>query len=251
MIVLINILIKNSWWIFMIIIVKKSHVFMWLTSLIVLIFLLATILYANDVINVFSRNNKEYIVVIDAGHGGFDPGKVGVNGELEKDINLAIANKLKAYLEYSGYVVVMTREDENGLYNESSKNKKREDMNKRKQIINSSDGDILVSIHQNSFQQEKYRGAQVFYYAASDEGKKLAEFIQKEIKIFADNTNNRQIKDSNSYFMLKQTNIPGVIVECGFLSNYQEAELLSSDLYQDRIAWAIYIGISKFLQNEK
>ncbi|GKX30618.1 N-acetylmuramoyl-L-alanine amidase CwlD [Vallitalea longa] len=231
----------------MIIIIKKTHVLMWVVSLIVLIFLIATILYANKVINVFSSVEDKNIIVVDAGHGGFDPGKVGVNGELEKDINLSIAIKLKDYLEYSGAHVIMTREDDNGLYNESSSNKKREDMNKRKEIINSSGGDILVSIHQNSFSQQKYKGAQVFYFNSSDEGKTLAQCIQQEIKTFVDNKNNRQVKDSDSYFILKQTNIPGVIVECGFLSNYQEAELLNTDVYQDKIAWAIYIGIIKFL----
>ncbi|MCT4688703.1 N-acetylmuramoyl-L-alanine amidase CwlD [Vallitalea sp.] len=234
----------------MIIIIKKTHVMMWVVSLIILIFLVATILYANKVINVFSSVEDKYVVVVDAGHGGFDPGKVGVNGELEKNINLLIAIKLKEYLEYSQVNVVMTREDDGGLYSESSKNKKREDMNKRKEIINTSGGDILVSIHQNSFSQEKYRGAQVFYYASSDDGKKLAQYIQQEIKTFVDNENNRQVKDSNSYFILKQTNIPGVIVECGFLSNYSEAELLMTDIYQDKIAWAIYIGIIKFLEEK-
>ncbi|WP_304943463.1 N-acetylmuramoyl-L-alanine amidase CwlD [Vallitalea guaymasensis] len=234
----------------MIIIIKKTHVLMWIVSLIILIFLVATILYANRVINVFSSVEDKYVVVVDAGHGGFDPGKVGVNGELEKDINISIAIKLKEYLEYSKVHVVMTREDDGGLYNESSNNKKREDMNKRKEIINTSGGDILVSIHQNSFSQEKYKGAQVFYYASSDDGKKLAQYIQQEIKTFVDNENNRQVKDSNSYFILKQTNIPGVIVECGFLSNYSEAELLMTDIYQDKIAWAIYIGIMKFLEEK-
>lgn len=231
----------------MIIIIKKTHVLMWVVSLIVLIFLIATILYANKVINVFSSVEDKNIIVVDAGHGGFDPGKVGVNGELEKDINLSIAIKLKDYLEYSGAHVIMTREDDKGLYSESSSNKKREDMNKRKEIINSSGGDILVSIHQNSFPQEKYKGAQVFYFDSSDNGKTLAQCIQQEIKTFVDNGNNRQIKDSDSYFILKQTNIPGVIVECGFLSNYKEAELLTTDVYQDKIAWAICIGIMKFL----
>lgn len=234
----------------MIIVIKKTHVLMWVVSLVVLIFLISTILYANKVIDVFSSVDDKYVIVVDAGHGGFDPGKVGVNGELEKDINLAIAIKLKEYLEYSGAHVIMTREDDNGLYDESNSNKKRQDMNKRKEIINKSGGDVLVSIHQNSFPQEKYKGAQVFYYASSDSGKVLAQCIQEEIKALVDNDNNRQIKDSNSYFMLKQTNIPGVIVECGFLSNYEEAELLNTDIYQDKVAWAIYIGITKFLDEK-
>lgn len=235
----------------MIIVVRKSHILMWLISLIILIFLVATILYANRVIHVFSREDKPYVIVLDAGHGGFDPGKVGVGDEIEKDINLAITLKLKAYLEYSGAQVVLTRKDDNGLYDASSSNKKRQDMNRRKEIINTSGADILVSIHQNSFSQEKYKGAQVFYYADSNNGNLLAQNIQTAIKTFVDPTNNRLIKDSNSYFILKQTNIPSVIVECGFLSNYEEAKLLSSDDYQDKIAWAVYIGIMKFYKDQE
>ncbi len=225
----------------MIIVIRKSHILMWLISLTILIFLVATILYANRIINVFSREDTPYVIVLDAGHGGFDPGKVGVSGELEKEINLAITQKLKDYLEYSGAQVVLTREDEKGL-----SNKKREDMNKRKQIINNSGADILVSIHQNSFPQENCKGAQVFYYASSDDGKVLAQSIQTAIKTFVDPENNRLVKDSSSYFVLKQTNIPSVIVECGFLSNYEEAKRLASDDYQDKIAWAVYIGIMEF-----
>lgn len=230
----------------MIIVIRKSHILMWLVSLVILATLVITILYAGRVMHVFSREGDPYVIVLDAGHGGFDPGKVGVNGELEKDINLGITKKLKEYLEYSGANVVLTRKDEHGLYDQKSSNKKREDMHKRKEVINNCGADILVSIHQNSFPQEKYRGAQVFYYASSDNGKQLAQSIQTSLKTFVDPDNKRMVKDSNSYFILKQTNIPGVIVECGFLSNYAEAKLLSTEEYQDKIAWAVYIGIMQF-----
>lgn len=196
----------------------------------------------------FSVSNFDMCtVVIDPGHGGIDPGKVAVNGVYEKDINLCISKKLKNYLTYAGAQVIMIREEDIGLYDPNSKNKKREDLNNRKKIINNSDADIIVSIHANSFQKEKYKGAQVFYFKDSEQGKELAGIIQKQFKYFVDETNDRQIKQSDSLYILKRTNIPAVIVECGFLSNYKEAELLSTDAYQDKVAWAIYIGICRYL----
>ena len=116
-------------------------------------------------------------VAIDSGHGGIDPGKISADGILEKDVNLAIASKLKILLEQSGITVIMTRADDNGLYQESDSNKKAADMKKRCSIINGSKADIAVSIHQNSYVGEASKGAQVFYYKQSEEGKKLAGII--------------------------------------------------------------------------
>ena len=121
-------------------------------------------------------------VVIDSGHGGIDPGKKSDNGILEKDVNLSIAKKLQKKLIDTGFNVVMTREDENGLYSENDDNKKIADMKKRCQIIKDSKADIVVSIHQNSFQSQDVKGAQVFYYKHSVEGKKLAEILQASFK---------------------------------------------------------------------
>ena len=125
--------------------------------------------------------SEEKIVVVDAGHGGSDPGKIGVNDALEKDINLSIALKLKAILEEKGITVVLTREGEDGLYEETDTNKKRADMAKRCEIIADSGCDIAVSIHQNSYHEESVSGPQVFYYATSTEGQKLATVIQEEL----------------------------------------------------------------------
>lgn len=233
----------------MFIVIKKTYIYLVIAIVAIITIIVGVSISKYKATNAFSFPTEQCTIVIDAGHGGFDPGKVGVNEVLEKDINLSIAKILQGYLTYSGANVIMTREDDNGLYDEGSSNKKRQDMNRRKEIINSSNADILVSIHQNSFSQSKYKGAQVFYYHSSEEGKRLAQHIQEQIKIFVDEDNNRKIKSSNSYYMLKQTNIPGVIVECGFLSNYEEAELLSTEEYQDKIAWAIYIGILKYLQS--
>ena len=188
-------------------------------------------------------------IIIDAGHGGFDPGKVGTNNAREKDINLVIAKKLQALLEQNDITVIMTREDDNGLYQESDSNKKNADLKKRVEIINSSDAVIAVSIHQNSFPEESQKGAQVFYHQKSPEGKILAEIIQEQIKETIGDGNHRVAKSNDSYYMLKKTECPLVIVECGFLSNRKEAELLVDDTYQDKMAWAIHLGIMNYLNS--
>ncbi len=194
---------------------------------------------------------KSIIVAIDAGHGGFDPGKIGVNKALEKDINLSISFKLKRLLEDNNIKVVMTREDDNGLYKASDRDKKGVDMRNRVSIINSSEAIFAVSIHQNSFAQESSRGAQVFYHQNSEEGKILAEIIQEQVKQTINDGNHRLAKSNTSYYMLRNTRCPLVIVECGFLSNWKEAALLCDDLYQEKIALAIYLGIMDYINLEK
>ena len=194
-----------------------------------------------------SADSMPCTIVLDAGHGGDDPGKIGINGALEKDINLSITLKLKQLLENKGYNVVLTREDSNDLSSENASNHKREDMSKRVEIMSNSDAAITVSIHQNSYPEEYVHGAQVFYYEGSVEGQELADKIQKRLIEGADPGNKRQIKANSSYYLLKKTKIPIVIVECGFLSNRTEAEALCSDEYQDRIAWEITLGILQYL----
>lgn len=192
------------------------------------------------------KNKEEVCIVIDAGHGGTDPGKVGINDQLEKDINLKIAQILKKFLEAEGITVVMTRENEGGLYDEDASNKKVQDMKRRLEIIEAADPVLVVSIHQNSYHEEYVRGAQVFYYETSENSKRLAQVLQEQLRAL-DPENNRQCKGNDSYFLLKKTSKPIVIVECGFLSNREEAEKLSSDLYQERMAWNIHMGIMKYL----
>jgi len=189
----------------------------------------------------------EHVVVVDAGHGGFDPGKVGINGAEEKDINLAIAKKVAEYLEAGDIKVVMTRKDDAGLYDPDSDNKKVQDMKKRVEIMESARPDLIVSIHQNSYPEEYVKGAQVFYHKDSAEGKLLADSIQKQFVKLLDPGNNRQIKANDSYYLLKKTAMPIVIVECGFLSNSAEAAKLIMEDYQDRVAWAVYIGVMQYL----
>lgn len=204
--------------------------------------------YVNsDSVTNTQEQKAKYCVVIDAGHGGADPGKVGINGSLEKDINLSISKILKKFLEAQDVRVIMTRTDENGLYDESASNKKVQDMKRRIAIIEEAQPQIVVSIHQNSYHEEYVRGAQVFYYNGSVTGKKLAELIQKRFVINVDPKNKREAKANDSYYLLKKTSRPIVIVECGFLSNSEEAEKLNTQLYQEKAAWAVHMGIMQYL----
>ncbi len=193
----------------------------------------------------------EVCVVIDAGHGGDDPGKIGVNKAKEKEINLKIAQKIKELLEKEKIKVVMTRTDDGGLYQQNSSNKKVEDMRKRCEIISKAKPVFTVSIHQNSYPQESVKGAQVFYYGQSQQGEKLAKTLQQVLIEQLDPQNHRQAKANESYFMLKKTESPTVIVECGFLSNYEEAQLLVTEEYQQKVAQAVAAGILQCLKTDK
>ena len=186
-------------------------------------------------------------IVVDAGHGGGDPGKIGINDALEKDINLQIALKLQKLLEQNNIKVVMTRDTDQGLYSDGATNKKAEDMQTRCKIIEDSDALFTVSIHQNSYTSPEIQGAQVFYYGQSETGKKLAETLQSALIEQVNPDNHREAKANESYYLLKKTPTPTVIVECGFLSNPAEAELLLQDEYQDKLVNAIYSGIETYL----
>jgi N-acetylmuramoyl-L-alanine amidase len=174
---------------------------------------------------------------------------VGINKALEKDINLSIAFKLKALLELNDIKVIMTREDDTGLYSESDKYKKKADLDTRINMIQSSKADIAISIHQNSYTEEYVKGAQVFYHVKSAQGKVLAEMIQAQlIKTIADG-NHRKAKSNDTYYMLKKTQCPLVIVECGYMSNVKEASLLLEVDYQEKMAWGIHLAILQFINN--
>lgn len=196
------------------------------------------------------KQPKQPVVVVDAGHGGNDPGKVAVNGSLEKDINLAIAKRLAWYLEQADVTVIMTRDSDSGLYSPTDSSKKTSDMQRRCQIMNESKADLAVSIHQNSYHDEEISGGQVFYYADSVPGKRLAERIQKRFDYVLGAENRRQPKANESYYLLLHAECPAVIVECGFLSNWREASLLGDEEYQDRMAYTIHMGILEYLNGE-
>jgi N-acetylmuramoyl-L-alanine amidase len=187
----------------------------------------------------FAMPAKNKIVVIDAGHGGWDPGMVGVGGTVEKEINLAIAEKLQQHLEMGGATALVTRASDEALGDT-----KRKDLDARKRLAD--DADIMVSIHQNSFPQASVRGAQVFYYKGSEDSKRLAECLQEQFSSFLDPENVKSAKANKDYYMLKKTAVPSVIIECGFLSNKKEGQLLTAEEYQEKVAWTIYMGILRY-----
>ena len=229
---------------------KLFSMFLGLLVLAIMLFLAesASVTTVSD--NTQRKEEEEKVcIVLDAGHGGFDPGKVGVSGQKEAEINLSIALKVRDYLEANDVNVVMTRETAAGLYDEDSENKKVQDMKRRIAIMEEAAALFCVSIHQNSYTQEYVNGAQVFYYEESQEGKQLAELLQESLKSRLNPQNHRAIKSNDSYYLLKKTTIPTVIVECGFLSNYNEAALLESEEYQDKVAWAIHMGIMQYIRS--
>lgn len=196
-------------------------------------------------LNQAAEGSKE-VVVIDPGHGGFDPGKVGTRETLEKDINLAIAKKVEKILSDSGYTTYMTRTEDVALCNGDEPSKKLTDMKRRVALIEEKKPAIAVSIHQNSYSAGT-KGAQVFYYTRSEEGKKLANILQASIRDAVGDDNHRVEKANDSYYMLRKVSCPLVIVECGFLSNPEEEALLCDEKYQERMAQGICEGIENFL----
>ena len=191
--------------------------------------------------------SKNYTIVIDAGHGGPDPGSIGFKTKTyEADLNLKISNMLKEKLEASEINVVLTRKSEDALADGRGRAFKKKDMEMRKEIIKESRPNMVISIHQNSFTNHSLRGAQVFYDKTSDISKQIAELIQKEFQTGLEHAN--KCVSPGDYYMLKCTSAPSVIVECGFLSNETEEAMLLTHEYQEKIVNSIYLGIINFLQ---
>lgn len=190
--------------------------------------------------------NTNLTVVIDCGHGGIDGGSVGkTTGKDENFLNLEYGKTLKGILENYNINVVMTRSDLNGLYDITSSNKKRSDMEKRKEIILNSKANLVISLHMNSFPLRSSRGAQVFYKKGDVSGEALAKSIQE---IFVQTLPKaKQAPNVGDYYILNCSNIPSVIVECGFLSNADEERLLVTEEYKESVCYSIFIGILNFL----
>lgn len=190
---------------------------------------------------------KTYTIVIDPGHGGEDPGMIGIGGLEEKKINLEISQLLAELLQKDGYTVFLTRTEDNGLYDAVSTKKKAQDMQRRVAFIAKKEPVLTVSIHQNSYQDEEVCGPQVFYYKDSVKGEKLAEEIQSSLNVMPGILRKREIKGNTSYYLLKRSPAVTVIVECGFLTNPEEADLLQKKEYQQKISEAIRRGIEKYV----
>ncbi len=199
-----------------------------------------------------SAGGERITVIIDPGHGGEDSGAVA-NGVYEKDINLAIALDLRDMLIASGYDVIMTRDTDISIYDPSAsttREKKLSDMKNRLEMINSSKDNILLSIHQNKFEQSKYSGAQIFYSVNDPSSERLAQSIRASVTGLLQPDNKRELKPEKSVYILKNAEVPAVIVECGFISNEQEAQKLSDKEYQKNMAFAIMCGFLEF-QNRR
>jgi N-acetylmuramoyl-L-alanine amidase len=202
--------------------------------------------------NVYADNDSSKCILIDAGHGGIDGGASSTCGILEKDVNLKISKKLKEVLEQEGYKVLMTREEDVGLYidNGTIRKKKNEDLRNRYNMKKESGCDMFISIHLNSFPEGKYSGAQV-WYGNNSASKKLGHMIQVNLRQDINPQNNRVEKCAkNDYKILRDNDeMPAVIIECGFLSNKEECEKLTEDEYQTRLVQSISKSIKTYYQN--
>lgn len=199
----------------------------------------------SETVSSYQYINKPTII-IDAGHGGKDGGAVSVTGSLEKDINLSIALKLESLLKLNGFDTCLTRTSDNEV-SESNNTKKHDELENRVNIFNSSANNIVVSIHQNKFTQEQYSGTQIFYSKNNSKSKMLAENIKSSVVSLIQNDNKRECKKAGSeIFILDNSIVPTVLVECGFLSNTSEAKLLDTEEYQNKLAYCIFLGIQEF-----
>ncbi len=230
----------------MVIVIKRKFVAIVAVALLVAIALVSGVGGATDKVSALPVSNK--VIIIDAGHGGPDGGAIGTDDTAEKDLNLEVALKLQKLLEQSGCTVFMTRTEDISLStpeDDAKRQRKVADLANRKKLIEEYDVSAFVSIHMNTFSDPQYFGTQVFY-AASDGSKKLADYIQSEVcKEDPDNT--RVAKDgSKNIFILSETSIPSVVVECGFLSNKKDLQRLKTEEYQNKLAGAIFGGIIKY-----
>ena len=192
-----------------------------------------------------SVSEKRLTIVIDAGHGGMDGGAVSDTGVLEKDLNLAVANRLYELFRFADVDAVMTRTDDRMLCSSDSNHKKRDDLANRVKTAESYENAVFVSIHMNKFPVEKYSGLQVYYSRANETSKSIAESIQNKTADFLQPENRRKIKPADSsIYVLDHLEIPAVLIECGFLSNRAETELLCDPQYQDKLACIIYAAVT-------
>lgn len=185
-----------------------------------------------------------YTIIIDAGHGGRDDGCSGITGTKESDINLAIAKTLKEYVSTLGINVILTRYDGNGLYEANVDNYKQSDMENRIKIIDNNSPHMVISIHQNSYTDRNQCGAQVFYQEGDEESKIFADAVQ--LQLISQLPNARREANKGDYYLLKESKLPAVIVECGYLTNLEEETLLKTKDYQERVAYAIMCGVVQY-----
>lgn len=188
-------------------------------------------------------------IVVDAGHGGIDGGATSCTGILESQFNLEIAQRLNDFLHLLGYETIMIRSTDTSIYKEGSTiaQQKLSDLKERARIVNETDNAILISIHQNTYPDQRYSGAQVFY-AEDDISKRLAENLQTQLKKALDPNNNRKVKPAYGIYLMQRIQHPGVLIECGFISNPQEESLLRDEKYQKKLVSVIGVTLSSHLR---
>lgn len=228
------------------IVLNKKRIAIIVMSVFVSIFAFILVTDKQEMVPTVSLPVSGKTIVIDAGHGKPDEGAQSSRGTTEAETNLKIALKLQNLLEQSGSSVILTRSDENAIYDidaKTLKQKKISDIHNRVKIGNESSADIFVSIHLNKIPQQQYDGWQTFYKNGNEQGKKLAEKIQSNLNDAIQRENKRVAKTIDNVYIIKHVEIPTTIVECGFLSNPEEEKLLLEDEYQNKLAWGIYNGI--------
>lgn len=229
---------------------KKGHLILGAVTLLMsFAFIYLTFFtYGEKTVTTFSTPAAGKIFVIDPGHGGIDAG-ASEGDAVEKELNLKIALYLKEFIEENGGIAILTRTtDTNTADPERPKNisQKKSDLMQRKELPKKSGADAFISIHINKFSDSKYSGAQVFCAPNSEESQALGEIMQASLIKNADPKNIRQLKTGNSIYILKDATVPSILVECGFLSNPDEAQLLMTESYQQKIAWAIFMGLTEY-----
>ena len=228
------------------IVLNKKRITIMVLSVFVSVFVFIFATESKNIVPTVSLPVSGKTIVVDAGHGKPDEGAQSSTGTTEAETNLKIALKLQNLLEQSGTTVILTRSDENAIYDidaKTLKQKKISDIHNRVKIGNESSADLFVSIHLNKIPQQQYDGWQTFYKEGSEEGKKLAISIQNSLNDAIQKENNRVAKTIDNVYIIKHVEIPITIVECGFLSNPEEEKQLLEDEYQNRLAWGIYNGI--------
>ncbi|MBR4002869.1 MAG: N-acetylmuramoyl-L-alanine amidase [Clostridia bacterium] len=233
----------------MFIILKKKHIILFS---VILIFIILAIIFISTIVSLKAVNVKpqtEYVIIVDAGHGGIDGGSVGKGtGVTESELNLRYAKNLSNQLKRMGISCLLTRENDAGLYDKDATNLKRSDMKRRREIIQKYKPQLVVSIHMNSFPLSSSRGAQAFYKKGSEQGKIFADCIQKQLSTTIEKTGvNGKVGD---YYIVNCTDIPAVLIECGFLSNLEEEQLLVTKEYENKVCYLILCGIVSYLNSQ-
>lgn len=236
----------------MILIYKKKNIFIGIILFFSIIFYLLFTYFILTPDFAVTKPVNNYTIILDAGHGYPDGGATNYDGTIiESDLNLSIVLRLQNLLESVGINVILTRADENGIYDSNIttiRKKKISDLENRVKIANISNASLFLSIHMNKLPQTQYFGWQCFYKNNNEKSKNFANEIQESLNSFMEKENNRKIKPISEIYLAKNIKIPFVLVECGFLSNVQESILSTNSSYQDNLAWSIFIGLMNSLQ---